>query len=209
MSNTPAPWMAGSFEAEPPFNNVVQSDVYYTVEAIRTIPEMQSDSVDIYKEVFKPIGVVEADATTIIERGIENKALIVKLTSKGNPPVYVVSTYLKGLPIIDGVVLEHLCIITDCGSVSPDMKDKMMNALAHFDNYMKDSFGMTAKSTIGYIPSRSYITKEQAELNETARQNAITDEPSDIVKYETLVIKSQAQEAYIKELEDALKAALS
>lgn len=202
----PAVWAAGSFEAEAPFDQVVKPEIYYTVEAVRTIPEMQALKLDLFKLVFQPVGVTEDDYQTVLARAIGQEAVIVALTSRGRPPVYVVSSYFKSFPMVDGVTYEHLCIIADLGAVPPSLKDKIESVVAHFDEYIKNAVGIPdARVTIGTVPTRGYTSKEEAESWETARQSAITENPSDVYRLEKALAENRAQAAYIKELEDQLK----
>ena len=94
---------AGRFEALAPFDQVVLPTTYYVVEALRTISEMQALKLNLFTLVFQPIGVSEADYPTVLERARSNGAIIVTLTSRSSAPVYVLSTYFKSFPLIDGV----------------------------------------------------------------------------------------------------------
>lgn len=203
----PAVWAEGSFEALPPFDTVVKKEIFYTVEAVRTVPEMQALKLDLFKMVFEPVGVSAEDYQTVLDRAIAEEAVVVTLTSRARPPVYVISSYFKSFPLVDGVIYERLCIIADCGAVPPALKDKINSAIDHINNYLRDAIGIAnPKTTIGTIPTRGYVSKEQADAWENSRQLAIKEEPSDIVKYENLLTENKAQAAYILELEAAIKA---
>lgn len=203
----PAIWAAGSFEADAPFNSIVKKDVFYTVEAVRTIPEMQALNLDIYKLVFQPVGVSTDDYQTVLERAIAQEAVVVALTSRGNPVVYVISTYFKSFPLVDGVVYEHLCLIVDLGACPPSTKDRINSGIDHINSYVKGALGIKdPKTSVGIVPTRSWVSKEQADIWENSRKLQITEEPSDTLLNEQLKLQVQQQQAYILELEAALKA---
>lgn len=197
----------GSFEAEVPFDSIVKKDVAYRVEAIRTIPEMQALNLDMYKLVFQPVGVPESDYQTVLTRAIDQQAAVIALTSRGNPVVYVLSTYFKSFPLVDGVQYEHLCLIVDLGAVPPSLKDRINSGIDHINAYVKSSLGIKdPKTSVGVIPTSSWVSKEQSEIWENSRQLQITEEPSDTIRIEQLTRANQSQAAYILELEAALKA---
>lgn len=209
MSSTfiPAVWSAGSFEANPPFDQVVKPEIFYVVEAVRTIPEMQALKLDLFKMVFEPVGVQDTEYQGLLDTALAQEAVVVTLTSRGRPPVYVLSNYLKSFPLVDGVIYEHLCIIADLGAVPPALKDKVQSVQDHFNEYIKNAMGIPdARVTLGTIPTRGYTSKEEAESWEITRQSAITENPSDVYRLEQALAENRAQAAYIKELEDQLKA---
>lgn len=203
----PAVYAAGSFEAIPPFTNVVDPKIFYTVEAVRTVPEMQALKVDLFKTVFQPAGVDEPTYKDMVERAIQDGVVVISLTSRGREPVYVLSSHLKSFPLVDGVIYERMCIITDLGACPPALKDRLNAAIDHINNYVKNSMGIAnPKTVLGTIPTRGYVSKEQAEAWEKTRQAAIIEEPSDLVRAEKLTVENQQLYAYIAELEAQLKA---
>ncbi|QYN80130.1 hypothetical protein PQD71_gp196 [Kosakonia phage Kc263] len=202
----PAVWAAGKFEAEAPFNQIVKADAYYTVEAVRTVSEMLALKVDLYKLVFQPAGVAQENYQDLLDNAKSLNAVVITLTSKNAAPVYVLSNYLKSFPLVDGVIYERVCIIADLGACPPTLKDRINSATDHFKNYLKDSVGIAnARVTIGTVPQRAYVSKEQAQIWENSRQLAITSEPSDLLNLETANKTIIAQRAYITQLENQLK----
>ncbi|WNV45972.1 hypothetical protein [Aeromonas phage AerS_266] len=193
---------AGKFVAEAPFNQVVDETRFYTVEAIRTIPEMQALKLDLFKLVFQPAGYPQEEYQLQLQNAIDNKAAVISLTSRGKGPVYILSTFLKSFPVIDGVVYEHIAIIASLGACPPSMKEKINNAVEHFNNYIKGSFGIdNPNTTIGTIPTRGYVSREEAVAWENSRLLAINEEPSDAVKVAQLEKENIELKTYIAELE--------
>lgn len=203
----PALWAAGAFEAAAPFDQVVDPAKFYTVEAIRTIPEMQALKLDLYKTVFQPAGVSTDDYQSMLEAAISTKAVVIALTSRGRAPAYVLSTYLISFPMVDGVIYERYCIISDLGACPPALKDRLNSAIDHFNSYIKSSIGIETPNTVlGTIPTRGYVSKAQSDAWEETRKTRITVEPSDVVRIEQLTTENQQLYVYVKELEDRLKA---
>lgn len=209
MSKTniiPAIEAAGKFEASAPFDTIVNPDIFYTVEAIRTIPEMQARKLDMFKDVFEPAGVTAEEYQETLETAISENAVVITLTSRGAPPINLLSTSLISFPMVDGVIYERYCIISDLGACPPALAGVINSAIDHFNSYIKASLGIANPTTVlGTIPTRGYVSKEQADAWENTRREAITTEPSDVVRIEKLVTENQQLYAYVKELEDRIK----
>lgn len=203
----PAPWAAGSFEANAPFNLVVSPEIFYTVEAIHTVQEMLAAKDDIYTLVLQPAGITQDQSQQYIDEAVSNEAVVITLTSRGAAPVRLLSTYLKSFPLVDGVIYERYCIISDLGACPPSLKDRINSAIDHFNEYLKNAVGIaTPRTVLGTIPTRAYVSKEQADGWEKTRQAAITENPSDVVRIEALTTENQQLYAYITQLENQLKA---
>lgn len=202
----PQLYAKGSFEAFPPFDSVVNPSAFYTVQSTATPAQMLAKKVDLFKTVWGPAGASEIDYQRQLTILQNLDGAIIILSSKNAPDVYIPSTHIKSYPLVDGVIYEHLCIITDCGVVPPDFKDVLNSAIDHFNNYMKDHYGLAnPRTTLGTIQTRGYVPREQAKAWENTRQQQIKANPSDlIVLNKTLAINAQ-QAAYITELENALK----
>lgn len=205
----PALGAAGSFEASTPFDTVVDPSVYYTVGSVSTVAQLQASGINIYEKMFKPIGVSEADYPTILQRVKDVDGGVVVLTAKGKSSVYVLSTYFKSFPLVDGVVYDHLCIVLNLGAVPPTLVDTINTTLDHLKNYVSSHVGVDATALVGTVPTRSFISKEQAEIFESTRQNKISGTTNDVTQiagYEETITK---QAAYIAQLEAQLKAKVS
>lgn len=198
----PAVYAQGSFTAKPPFDTVVKQEIFFTVEAVRTIAEMQALKLDLFKMVFEPVGVDANDYQQKLAEAIQQEAVIITLTARNRPPVYVPSNYLTSFPLVDGVTYERFCIISDLGAVPPALKDRVNAAIDHFNNYIKNSIGIQNPITvIGTIPTRGFVSLEQSEAWEKSRQLAITEEPSDLLRLEKTLAENAELKAYIAELE--------
>lgn len=202
MNNIPSIRSAGKFVANVPYDKVVNPEVFYTVEAVRTLPEMQALNIDLFTTVFQPAGYTTEQTQQEIQTAIDNKAVVVSLTSRGRGPVYVLSTFLKSIPLLDGVVYENLALIVSLGACPPSMKDRLNVAIEHINNYIKESVGIKEpNTTLGTIPTRGYVSRETAENWERSRQLQITEEPSDTVKLTEANKTISELQTYIKELE--------
>jgi hypothetical protein len=203
----PAIHAAGRFEASAPFNTIVDQSKYYTVEATRTIFEMEQAKLDLYTLVFAPVGVVAEDYPTVLARAKAADAIIVSLMDRNGIPVYVPTTYLTSFPLVDGVSYERMCIVADVGAVPPSMQQTLQQAMDHMANYLLTTVGITARVTLGTIPTVGYTSQAQADAYENTRKGKITDASNDVAKVNALTAQLAAAQAYNLELEAALAAA--
>lgn len=197
---------AGRFEALAPFDKVVDISTYYVVEALRTISEMQALKLNLYTLVFQPIGVAEADYSAVLERARAEGSIIVTLTNRLGPPVYVLSTYFKTFPLTDGVAYERMCVIVDMGPLPPSSAAALTQTQAHFKQYVLDTVGIEAEVRLGVIPTIGYVSAADAALFETTRKNKITVGDNDVAKIRFLMDEAVKRDAYIVQLEARLAA---
>lgn len=195
---------SGRFEALAPFDRVVVPSTYYTVEALRTISEMQALKLNLYALVFQPIGLAEADYPAMLARAQSEGSIIVTLTNRLGPPVYVLSTFFKSFPLVDGISYERMCMILDFGAVPPSLKDAMAQVMTHCQEYSKATLGLESQAKLGTIPTIGYVSAADAQLFENTRKNLITNGDNDIAKINTLEAKLVKKDAYIAQLEAKL-----
>lgn len=196
----------GKFEASAPFDRVVNPNVFYTVEAQRTIPEMQGLNINIYQRVFMPLGILEADYQTYITAAIAAGAVVISLIPRTGAPVYVLSTYLTAFPLVDGWSYERMCLVADMGALPPDLKPAFDQAKEHFQQYILAHYGIESRIQIGTIPVVGYLSQFEHDTMETTRKNRITDSTNDIATIRALEAQIVTKDAYIRDLEARLLA---
>ena len=205
-NNIPAVFAAGSFEAIAPFDTVVKPNVYYTVEAVRTIKEMQALKLNMYDLIFKPVGVKEEDYQTILNRAISINAVVVCLTAHNKDRVYVLSDYLKSFPLVDGVSYERMCLIVDLGACPPSLKDELSSTQNYIQQYVKATMGIDSTVNLGTVPTVGYVSYEQYQTNETTRKNAITNTSNYVADNNAYKQQIIDKDNYIAYLESQLEA---
>lgn len=196
----------GRFEAEAPFDVVVKPEVYYTVEAIRNIHEMEALKLDLYELVFKPAGITADAFPAALEAARTKGAKVLSLLDRADVATYVLTNYLKSWPLVDGVSYEHMVIVADLGPVPPSMADILAKEIEHFKNHIEANVGITTSVTIGTIPTIGYVSKEQADAYENIRKSKITDNGNDVARIRELETQKIRDDAYIAQLEAALAA---
>lgn len=195
---------AGRFEAIAPFDRVINPATFYTVEAVRTIPEMQGLNINIYSRVFAPIGILEADYQTYIAAAVANDAVVISLIPRVGAPVYVLSTYLLSFPLVDGFTYERMCLIADLSALPIDMKPALEQAQQHFQDYVLAHYGIQTTVRLGTVPVVGYVSEFEHKTMETVRANRITDSGNDVATIRNLEAQLVTAQAYIKDLETRL-----
>jgi len=198
----PAWKAAGSFEANNPFDAVVNKDTYYTIESTSTISEMQGRNIDLYTVIFKPAGIAQEDYQSIVDGINSAGGGILTLIAKDGTRVYLPTTYLKSFPLTDGISYERLCLVADLGSVPPTLKTRIDDVLTHVKNYIELHVGIeNATVQLGTVPLVGYVTAEQAAVFEATRQTAIANVKNDVLTIADQATKIASQAAYIAQLE--------
>lgn len=200
----PAINAAGRFEAAAPFDQIVNQSTYYTVEATRTIHEMEGAKLDLYSLVFAPVGVTPEDFPTVVKRAKDSGAIICALLDRNGTPVYVPTTYLTSFPLVDGVSYERMCMIADLGPVPPSMAAAMQLVLDHTKQFITATMGITSVVRLGTIPTVGYVSQQQADAYENTRKGNITDASNDVAKVRALTQQVANKDVYIAKLEGDL-----
>lgn len=200
----PAINAAGRFEAAAPFDQIVNQSTYYTVEATRTIHEMEGAKLDVYSLVFQPVGVSPEEFPIVLKRAKDAGAIICALLDRNGAPVYVPTTYLTSFPLVDGVSYERMCMIADLGPVPPSMALAMQQVLDHTKQYIAATMGITSIVRLGTVPTVGYVSQQQADAYENARKGEITDTSNDVAKVRALTQQVANKDTYIAKLESDL-----
>lgn len=198
---------AGSFEALPPFDKICDPKLFYTVEALRTVEELNSSKVNTHLLVGAPVGITSDDSAAMMIDIQNDKGVIVTIAAPGLPTLNIPSTYFKSFPLIDGMLYERLCYIVDLGPVPPTLKDQLNT----FQKFLKDQTSAITgieepEVFLGTVPTKSYVSKEQATVFENKRQAAVTKSASDAARVKVLEAEQIADRKYIKVLEEQLRA---
>lgn len=197
---------AGRFEASAPFDTLVKISTYYSVEALRTIEEMEAMKLNLYALVFEPVGVKEEDYSQVLERARAAGSVVVVLTSRSSAPVYVLSGYFKSFPQVDGVAYERMVLVADLGACPPALKPALEQCRSHMSAYIADTVGIEASVQLGTVPTIGYVTAEESRVFETTRLNKIKAGENDVARLRTLEAEAVTKDAYIVQLETRLGA---
>lgn len=200
----PAPYVEGSFQAKPPFDTVVDPDICFTVEALRTVGELRSRNFNLYTTVFQPVGITEEESETILSELDNAAGVIIVLTAVGQKNVYLPSSYLLSFPSVDGVRYEHMALIVDLGVVPPQLRNVLAETQQEIQDLVLSRVGVDTTVNIGVVPTTAYVQAGQARVFENTRKQAITNAKTNIKVIKELQTQVAKQEAYIQLLEQKI-----
>lgn len=203
-SMIPSMWVEGSFTAKPPFDTLVDPEISFTVEALRTVEELRGRNTNLYTTVFEPVGITEEDGEAILETLDNEAGVIIVLTSVGRPNVYLPSTYLLSFPSVDGVKYEHMALIVDLGVVPPQLRNVLAETQQEIQDLVLSRVGVDTTVNIGVVPTTAYVQAGQARIFENTRKQAITNAKTNIKVIKELQTQVAKQETYIQVLEQRL-----
>ena len=208
MSNIiPEIGATGSFVANAPFDGICDQQNVYTVEALRTVEELNIAKVNTYLLVGEPVGWSEAETQSALQDLELQGGVVVTIVAPGLETLHIPSTYFASFPLIDGVVYERLCFIVDLGACPPSMKDELNTYQVFLKDQTKAVTGIAEPEVhIGTVPTKSYVSKEQAQVFENTRRAAITKSASDALRVKELEAQQIADRKYIAVLEEQLRA---
>lgn len=202
MSNViPSIYAQGSYTAKEPFENIVDPEVYYVAESIRTVAEMRSMNLNLHKLIFEPVGIDLGTGLSYLDECEKMNGAVIKLTSSGNIPIYILSNRLASFPVVDGVKYERMALIVDLGAVPPGMKTVLEEAKVDIKDYVLSKVGVDNEVKVGVCPTKGYVSGDQAEIFENTRLNKIKNSQSNTQLISSLQEESVKKDAYIQALE--------
>lgn len=197
----------GSFVALEPFDRICDPKVVYTVEALRTVDELNIAKVNTHQLIGAPAGMTSDESAGLMDDVETSEGVIVTLVGPGLPTLHIPSTHFKSFPLIDGVVYEHLCYIIDLGAVPPSLKDQLNTYRVFLKDQTKAITGIDDPEVfVGTVPTKAYVSREQAEVFENTRKGKITKSASDAIRIKQLEKEQIEDRKYIALLEEKIRA---
>lgn len=195
--NSPYQTTAGSGDV-----TKIDPGVIYTVEAIRTFPELKALSVDILGRVYTPVGLTQSNMDT----DVLASANIITLSSIGNPPVYIPSTYITQFPDDSAIQYQYIVMSMSLGALPSSIVEQLTQVMNVVKADISDLIGVEPTVAIGVAPSTNAVTAEQYRLNEINRLNAIKRRVTDHAQVISLTAEVAQLRAIIADYEQRITA---
>lgn len=197
----------GSFVALEPFDQICDPKLVYVVEALRTVDELNIAKVNTHQLVGAPVNLSSDESATLMEDVSASDGVIVTLVGPGLPTLHIPSTHFKSFPLVDGVLYEHLCYIVDLGAVPPSLKDQLNTYRVFLKDQTKAITGIDSPEVyVGTVPTKAYVSREQAEVFENTRKEKIKKSAADAIRIKELEKQQIEDRKYIAILEERLRA---
>jgi len=178
----------GRFVLKPPFADKAPADVVFTCESVRSIKDYIAINQDTFEEIYKPVGLQEAD----YEEAIQNEIPIVSLQSATGQWVYIPADYIEIYPVVDGVIYRQMMIGVSTppvdSSVNMDDLQTKIAALA------RDHIGRECAVSVMEISQPIMLSQAKHEAEKALRDAnlAITPPALAVIRSQNALIDAQA-----------------
>lgn len=187
---TPPIGAVGRFEVRNPFT-VPQSRIY-TVKAIRSAVELESDYRNVYREFYEPYEVPESDYQDDLENNVHIVTLIAKERSgSGSDIIHIPDTYIARYPNDDLIDYHRVILSLDMG-ILPEHVD-LEHLKQSISELASDIIGKPGNVELYLSEYEGVVTREEHDTQEASRLDNIEATETDRAKYLEQVRINQAQ----------------
>ena len=118
----------GFFKFAPPFDTLVKDNQEYTVQAVRSLLELEKSEEKPYDTIYVPVGLSDSD----FKNDVTNDVPIVIFVTSGKEFFYVPSNRVLSIPKINGVTYQEKVLAISLGNIPTDLdltliKDTIIN----------------------------------------------------------------------------------
>ena len=103
----------GKFQLLTPLNQLLSPDTMYRVTAIRSIPEVEEDDLDVKQLIYLDQNLTEEN----YNKDLEDRVPIITLTSPGNLYYYIPASFIVSIPEVTGVTYTERVIVINLGQI--------------------------------------------------------------------------------------------
>lgn len=164
---TPPIYAEGIFTCYPPFDSQVDINTVYTVEAIRSFPEMERRDRDVFAEVYTPAGLSEA----IYSEDSDANAAIITLKSTDGDLLFIPNTYIESYPGMAGLDYARNVIVLDVGIIPATIDLSLLEK--DVQDVIVKNVGAAVNVVVDKMRYEGNVTHEEHVKLETARRLAI------------------------------------
>lgn len=191
---------SGLFEAEAPYNALLAPGVSYTCRSLRTIADVVGSGVDMWTEYYQKHGIDEVRFSKDVEDGVS----IVGLQAGTGEWLYLPSSFLTRIPVVDGVTYTTLTLGVGLGPVPDNFR--IAPLVTSLENIVKSTLGITPQIKAITTSLPTVIPQASHEKLQVARAARISSTETDYARAERLerelaeaIRQKKALEKYIED----------
>ncbi len=158
----------GTYVLAEPYASLVDPNVNYTCQAIRSINEIIASGGNPFTVAYNPAGITQA----VYNEAQALNMKIVYLVSDGGNWVYVPANYILEIPIVDGVGYQNMGLNVVLGLIN-STKD-LSPLITAIQDMVYSTIGITPNVQPVQLSNSMQITNAQASQIESARSAVIT-----------------------------------
>lgn len=193
---TPVLGLKGIWFVASPF--VVDPNSIYECVAIRTFEEYERNGESVFKDVYEPVGLDETET-----ENDRRESLLVTLKSETQPTVIIPTAYLERYPDQEYVEYGRILLSIDLGPIA--LKTPLNHLREELASVASDVIGTTPVVQLHTLSAPTVFSKDQHELIESARQDAITNRTSSYAKLKQAQAIIEVQATRIAALEEIVR----
>lgn len=161
---TPRIRAEGRYVLRAPWDTVIPPGMIFVCEAIRTFPEIEQESIDVYETYYAPYGVSKSNFSSD-ER--EGACVITIISQDGTVVIHVPDTYILYCPTDELVSLDHIALSTSLGFI-PGYYD-LTGIKSLLASKIEEALGITTTVVENRVPSVGTLSQTDNDIAEAAR----------------------------------------
>lgn len=171
MIITPSIFTTGIFEVKEPFQ--VSEGVEYVVTEVRSFEELLRLGIDIFNDVYAPLGLSNDD---FVEDRVK-LASLVTLSGNGSPTLFIPDTYITSMPNSTSVPYNHAIISVSLGAVPDTLL--LENLKTNIGELVLGELGITpmVKEHVANL-NPTYVTNRDHQVAENQRKARLENNTS-------------------------------
>ena len=189
----------GLFEFKPPYDKLINNKLEYTIDAIRSIGDLERSGEHPYLTIYKPFGLTEEDFQKDLDNNVSIATLITTGTTSFSLPINRIVTQPKN----DGRKYQEATLIVKLGNLPTDENFSVVVSSVH--DIIYDTLGVDTTPYIIGTSAISRLTHNEDKRLTLLRNNVKSIYKSYRTRYNETKLTLEKREKYINELEEMIE----
>lgn len=198
-NNIPPPGLRGIYTLLDPFKAKLLDKVAYTCVSTRGINELINSGIDVFSVYYQPNNIPQEKYNDDIINGM----MIVTFQAGAGVWLDVPSTYIDGLPDLNGIPYSPLVVALRLGAVA-DSSD-LSYLQSRLEGVVKEELGIVVTSELVLVGQQTLVSDADHKLVEASRDVNKADADTDYSKYLAEKTRADALALKVTQLEDYIK----
>ena len=183
----------GKFNFKTPFDNLLNNDLVYTVMSIRTIPEIESNNIDVKQIIYLDQNMTEEDYIN----DLRNKTAIITLGRDSNKQAHVPINKIISIPKTTGHEYREQMVALSIGLLPANID--LSSLKTRLAAVVYDTLGITTTCESIVTSDTVVVGDDEHKSYETIRTNKISVDKSDATRMTELHTENNRLKALVAE----------
>ena len=202
MAYRPSIGEKGIYKLLAPFDVLLTPKTLYTCQSIRAINDFISQGESVYDKYYAPLEVAE----DFYQQDIYDNVYIVGLHAGTGEVIYVPSSFIEKAPDNNGVKYTSVVMGVELGAIPDDFNVDALRS--EFESIVINVLGITPNVKGVLVGSPKYLTHEEHEMLEVARQAQLSNSSSATVIANQLRLENERLQTIVANYEKIFKIVL-